>query len=212
MKKRFTGVMAILCLTLTGFSQSTTTLTPFYIGDRVPDLPLNRIIRHKDSVATLSSFGHKLIILDFWNVHCGSCIRMFPLEDSLQKRFKDSVQFILVTQDSTIKTINFLHRWDSIHQMTLSIPIVTGDSLLHQLFRFRFIPHYVWLMPNGTVLAQTSEYSVNAANIRQLLTAIYAKEQELKDDGFLGDMFRFLKPSLQQMQLYSPFLQPKTKP
>jgi hypothetical protein len=131
---------------------------------------------------------------------------MFPLEDSLQGLFKDSVQFLLVTMDSIQKVHKFLHKWDSIHFKTLSIPIVTTDRLLFRLFRLKFIPHYVWLMPNGTMLAQTSEDFIHAAAIRQILKAIREKEQELKADGFGEEMFHFPPLSAKQQLLYAPLL------
>lgn len=203
-------VLIALCLVGTGFGQKEN-VEPFYIGDRVPDLPLHRLINYKDSSATLSSFGHKLLILDFWSVHCTTCIHMFPLEDSLQGLFKDSVQFLLVTMDSIQKVQKFLHKWDSIHFKALSIPIVTTDRLLCRLFRFKFIPHYVWLMPNGTMLAQTSEDFIHAAAIRQILKAIREKEQELKADGFGKEMFHFPRLSAKQQLLYAPLLKPNVQ-
>ena len=197
--------MALLCLAFNSYGQKMNIVDPLYINDRLPDLTLSHIINYPDGTAKLSSFGHKLVILDFWSVHCTTCIHMFPLEDSLQQVFKDSVQFILVTMDSTKKVQKFLYRWDSLHATALSIPVVTSDDLLHRLFRFQFIPHYVWLMPNGTILAQTSEDFINAAIIRETLHAIRKKEEELKEDGFGQEMFCFPPLTDKQKQKFAPF-------
>lgn len=148
-------------------------IKPFYIGDRIPDLPLNRIINYKDSTATLSSFGDKLIILDFWGIHCSSCIEMFSFEDSIQQALNDKLQFILVTLDPKEKVIQFFNRWDSVHHIKFSLPVVCSDSVLCYLFRHHSVPHYAWLSPDGSLLAQTeNKYFLNAATIEQAMNPV----------------------------------------
>jgi len=102
-------------------------IPPFDICDRIPDLALTPVINYKDSVASLSSFGNKLIILDFWTTHCGSCITKFPQEEAFQKANKGRLQFSLVTFEGTPKVYKFFHTWDSTYHMHLSMPIVTHD-------------------------------------------------------------------------------------
>lgn len=182
------GVMAGLCLYTNSFAQKTT-IEPFYIGDRVPDLPLNRIINYKDSAASLSSFGEKLIILDFWSTHCASCIAMLPMEDSLQQAMNDKLQFILVTIDPKEKVASFLKRWENLHQAKLSMPIVCSDSVLSYLFRHHSVPHYAWLAPDGSLLAQTSgEHFINATSIQQLLLPVLQSIEQRHKDGFPPNM------------------------
>jgi len=176
-------------------------IDPFYIDDRVPDLPLSNLINYKDSTALLSSFGHKLIILDFWATHCGPCIAMFPKEDSLQKTFKDQVQFILVTYDGEAKVKKFFHSWDSTHNMHLSMPIVTTDRLLRKLFRFQFIPHYIWITPNGRFLGQTSETFIDSHVISKVLKDMEVYEERLKREGWPPSMYGFPKADIDFIKL-----------
>lgn len=171
-------------------------IIPFDIGDRIPDLPLTHMINYKDSVAKLSSFSNKLIILDFWAVHCGPCVAMFPKEDSLQKANEDRVQFILVTFDLAEKVNKFIHSWDSTHNMHLSMPIVTTDGLLHKLFKYKYIPHYVWISPNGEVLAQTNETFINQSTIERVLRKIDARNQRMKLENWPQDRYGFPKPKI----------------
>ena len=194
--------MALLCLYINCFSQKIN-IEPYYIGDRVPDLQLTKLVNYKDSVAKLSSFGHKLIILDFWGVHCGSCVTMFPLEDSLQKIFKDDVQFILVTTDSTGKVAAFLKDWNAKHKTTLELPVITEDGLLRRLFRHYYVPHYAWLAPDGSLLAQTLDYFINKETIRNALLSVKKNEQHLKEKNFPKDMFRFKQPGRKQVSQFT---------
>lgn len=187
--------MALLCIYINGFGQKID-IAPFFINDRIPDLPLNNIINYKDSSATLSSFGHKLIILDFWATHCGPCIAMFPKEDSLQKEFEGKIQFVLVTFDEKKTVQKFFHNWDSANDIHLSMPIVTTDRLLRKLFRFQFIPHYVWISPDGTLMAQTSETFINRESINNVLQDISKTETRMKNEHWPKDMYGFPKPDI----------------
>lgn len=176
-------------------------ITPFDIGDRIPDVPLTNMINYKDSVASLSSFGNKLIILDFWTTHCSSCIAMFPKEEALQKANDDRIQFILVTFDGTPKVTNFFHNWDSTHQMHLSMPIVTHDRLLRRLFKFKYIPHYVWLSPNGKVMAQTNDKFISQSTITDILNQIDADHARMKKQNWPADMYGFPKPKFDFLEI-----------
>lgn len=188
--KYITGIIIILCLQHNVYAQKIE-IDPYYIGDRVPDLPLENILNYKDSVATLSSFGDKIIILDFWNIHCGSCISMFPLEDSLQKIMKDKIRFVMVTPDSPERTKRFLNRWDSLHGERFSIPVVTGDRVLNKLFRYRYIPHFVWIAPDGRVLAQTSHAFIDQMVVSQVLRSDSAYKADLIQNHYTKDAFTY---------------------
>jgi len=170
-------------------------IKPFFIGDRVPDLPLHRIINYKDTSATLSSFGDKLIILDFWDIHCSSCIEMFPFEDSLQQALNNKLQFILVTLDPKAKVVSFFQRWDSIHHIKFSLPVVCSDSVLCYLFRHHSVPHYAWLSPDGSLLAQTeNKYFLNTATIEQVMDPVLQIIDEMRKEHFPDEMIHYPKP------------------
>lgn len=193
--KKLLCLMGGALLLLNGQAQQIK-FSPFYIGERVPDLPLNHIINYNDSTATFSSFGHKLLILDFWDITCTTCIAMFPKEDSIQQALQKDVQFVLVTYNGRKKVEKFITHWESTHNTHLQMPVVTDDKLLHKLFRFHYIPHYVWLAPNGNILAQTSEININKAAILEAVRWLKEDEQRLKTDNLSADYFRYQKPSV----------------
>lgn len=176
---------------------------PFEIGERVPDLPVQNVINYNDRNLTLSSFGDKIIILDFWNTWCTSCISRFPLEDSLQSMFPNDVQFILITGDSKERVGKFLSKYNSTRNSHLSLPIITGDSAFCKLFRFTYIPHYVWLAPNGQILAESSDYFINKENILNLLVPIRAEEKRLQGNKYADVNLRMLPPTQELLQQLS---------
>ena len=163
------GVMGVLCFFNKGAAQNLE-IKPFQIGERLSDLPLRNIINYQGSVPpTLSSIGSKIVIIDFWDTHCTTCIKMFPLEDSLQTMFTDDVQFILVTRDSRENAISFLEQYKQKHRSPLGLPIIFDDNLFHKLFQFIYIPHYVWIAPNGQILAQTSHAMVSLETLKSVI-------------------------------------------
>lgn len=75
------------------------------IGQLVPDINIGAIRNYEKSTAKISDFKGKLLILDFWNTTCTSCIAAMPEMERLQNKFNDKIQIILVTQskDADIK-------------------------------------------------------------------------------------------------------------
>src|SRR5690606_9824760 len=104
-------------------------------------------------------FKGKLIILDFWATWCGACIEQFPKINSLQSKFKDKIQFILVNSKNTGNTkesiLNFMERKRIKDGTIVNAPIAAEDTLLNQLFPHLLIPHYVWINFNGKVVGVT---------------------------------------------------------
>lgn len=143
-------------------------IKPLSIGDPVPDIVFHHIINYKTADARLSGLRGKLVILDFFGTWCGSCIPVVPRLDSLQKHFGDSLQVVVICQDvSTAHVKNFItKKWGSAN---IVLPFVLADSILTGLFPHTMIPHEIWISPEGTVKAVTSDEAVTAANIGAML-------------------------------------------
>ncbi|HEY0676657.1 MAG TPA: TlpA disulfide reductase family protein, partial [Chitinophagaceae bacterium] len=99
--------LILICATYTSFGQlkvevlnaSHSKLSPVKLGDPVPDIEFP-ITNLKNPTAKFSDFRGKLVIIDFWGVECTSCIKVLPEIDSLERVYKDRVQFISVCRDS----------------------------------------------------------------------------------------------------------------
>ena len=66
------------------------------IGDQVPDLYIAKIIKNQKNSAKISDFKDQLLILDFWDTYCSSCIEALPKMDSLQKEFGHQIKILPV--------------------------------------------------------------------------------------------------------------------
>ena len=160
-------VLAALCLFLSSAAQAQT--KPLKVGYQLPDITINNIINYKSSSAKLSDFRGKLLILDFWATWCGSCIKKFPLLDSMQVAHNDKLQVLLVSSrssgDTPAKISALLEKHQNAAGKDFKLPVALGDTVLKALFPHSSLPYYVWIGPGGKVIAITSSAGLTAANI-----------------------------------------------
>lgn len=170
----------LLMFLLTHQAAAQARLRDLKVGEAMPDFEIRNIINAGFSSAKLSSFKGKLVIIDFWATWCSPCIASFPKLDSLQKKFEDKMQILLVTDEDSAKAKGFLKRLNSIRKTSLAS--VTNDRLFRRLFVHKTIPHYVWLDQNAKIIAITSNDAITESNIS---AAIKGENftYKLKDEG-----------------------------
>ncbi|GAB3426238.1 TlpA family protein disulfide reductase [Niabella aquatica] len=171
-KTTLLGVMAGLCLYVNVAAQS---YSNFHIGQRLEDINLGKFLRYKQSTANLSEFSNKLIILSFWFRHCGSCIKMFPKEDSLQQAYGDRLQIIPVTQEYKNDVEDFLNSWEKRNDRKLILPYIVEDSILTNRFPNATYPYYIWINGDGYVMAFTSSSMLTKEFISLALEAMHKR-------------------------------------
>lgn len=164
--KRKICLLALLCFFGSAVAQNKN--SGLVIGNRVPDVVLTGVINHSVDQIKLSDFKGKLLIIDFWATWCSPCIAMMPKSDSLQKAFADQIQILPVTYQSEKDVQRLLTKASKLKNVTL--PFVTGDTVLTKLFPHKELPHYVWIDKTGTIVAITGRHEVNAVTIRKMLT------------------------------------------
>lgn len=152
------------CLSLMVFSQS----HRLYQGDKLPVLKPQHALQTIDGYVDLQQYRGKLVILDFWSIYCGSCIAAFPELEAMQEELKDSLQIILVNSESDRATKTFLQ--SKKHLSPPQVPLITSDTLLHQLFAAEAYPAHVWISREGKILAITDGYSTTKENIKYALS------------------------------------------
>jgi thiol-disulfide isomerase/thioredoxin len=141
---------------------------PLTVGDNVPALPLKNIVNAGYKNASVTAFKGKLLVLHFMATTCKGCIMALPRLDSLQAKYKDRVQILLVTYEDAATVKNFLahnHIGQRVH-----LPFITGDTLLAKYFPHVWLSHDVWINPKQQVLAITGAEYVNDKNVAEALT------------------------------------------
>lgn len=143
-----------------------------WIGDKVPELHFNLVNSSLPSVK-LSDYKGKLVILDFWATWCSACIGKFPKMQQLQADYKDKLQVLLVntkigTGDTREKILAFFKKREANGQ-SFNLATAVEEEATGDLFPHMDLPHYVWISPEGKVVAITDSKEVNPANINALL-------------------------------------------
>lgn len=165
--------MGLLCLCFSAKAQNYVAPTTIKIGDKMPDVLLTHILNSRYKSAKLSDFKGKLIIVDFWAVWCGSCVKAIPELDSLQRAFPDKLQVLLVNPKKEVNsekqvntTIARINAWSA---TKLIVPIVFKDTAISKYFNFLSIPACAWIGPDGRLIAFTEGGQVTAANIEKVI-------------------------------------------
>lgn len=136
-------------------------------GDQCPGYELANVINYTSPVLRLSDFKDKVIILDFWNTYCSSCIQAFPKLDSLQKLFKEEIQIILVTNESSEKMETFFKKHPTITKP--GVPMIIGDTKLQESFPAEGRPYIVWIDKQGVVKNFSNGTNVSKQNLRYFI-------------------------------------------
>ncbi len=160
-------LLALLWPVTTCFSQFPLSIRPLKIGDTVPDVEIN-LLHGPVLKSNLSSYKGQLIILDFWATWCTSCLHGFPKLDSLQRKFKNQLQVLLVNTKSTGDDKKKAEAFFNKRGKQFSLPSVLEDTVLDNLFVHTMLPHYVWIK-DGKVKAVTGSGEVTAENITAVL-------------------------------------------
>jgi thiol-disulfide isomerase/thioredoxin len=137
------------------------------IGDAMPDIAVRQVLFFKEPTLYFQQFAGKLLILDLFHTSCGSCVQKLPRYDSLQKKFADSLQIVLVTTEPASKVQAYWKK--SRFTQGIALPVITGDTLLQQMFPHLYISHEVWIGASGRVKAITGSDYVHEAHIKTAL-------------------------------------------
>jgi len=174
MKKSIFFLIIPLLLSLFAISQPEK-LAKLHIGYKVPEVLLDSMMNDNNVPHRLSGFKEELIILDFWNTWCSSCVAGFPLMDSLQNEFKGNLKILLVNTQSKLTGDNIQKINTTLQKLyirtgiNITMPIVYNNESLDLLFPCITIPHEVWIK-QGKVIAITYAEAVTRSNITAALS------------------------------------------
>jgi thiol-disulfide isomerase/thioredoxin len=155
------------------------------VGDEMPDVFLEHFFNDTSKRIQFSSLKGKLVILDFWNTSCLSCIKAMPKMDSLQKEFKDKIKIILVTKNTTSEVARLFSK---IKIAKPDLPIIVSDQFLYKYFPHTTVPHHVWIDSNGIVKFITDGYNTTAENVGSFLNgnsiSLHLKDESTNFDEY----------------------------
>src|SRR5690606_10155793 len=102
----------------------------------------------------LKDFSGKAILFCFWKTNIQRCVMEMPKLDSLQKKFADRLQIVMVSREPAVVVSSYLKNYERQHHLRWMIPVVVGDTLLHKYFRHLSEPSYALLARENRLVAQ----------------------------------------------------------
>ncbi len=162
--KMKTCIAALLLLCMQG-RLNAQTASPLKMGETCPDMVLHFVNGSKP--VPLSYYKGKMVILDFFSVICGACIRELPRLNELQKTEGGSIQIIIVSEEP-LQQVQAFFKTNKIAAAN-TLPVVVANKQLSRLFPHRLLPHEVWIDATGQVRAITHADEVTASNITSIM-------------------------------------------
>ncbi len=101
------------------------------------------VIHKKDSIVSNKSLIGKVVLLDFWYVHCGVCLRQYPKMENIYMHFKQDTNVKIFMVNSGIDSLNEVN--DFIKKRKIIIPNLydKNSSLTKQLKIDKFPVYYL---------------------------------------------------------------------
>ena len=169
MKNIFCRGFLSLAFTLVAATTSFAQNKSLKIGESLPEniwsTPL-QLVNHPQKTITLSQDKDKLILLDFWNTWCSSCLLNFPKMEELQKQFGDKIKILAVSNQDRLVLEKFFATKNG--QRYKNVVSVAGDKMFHQLFPHKGVPYIVWIK-DGKMLNTTDGAQVTEKTIQEVL-------------------------------------------
>lgn len=176
---------SLVCFGQKNLKDNHAILKQLKIGDKIPDITIERFINYDKKKEKLSNFYKKgLLILDFWSTNCSSCVEAFPKITKLENEFSDKMNVLLVAYQPLNTIQKFLQKGKELSGIEMSLPIACEDTILKKLFDPPSFPHYVWIDRNGVVKYITYPWSVTKENIAAVLSN-QPVQMELKDNRYV---------------------------
>lgn len=161
--KKYIAILTMLLFTLAVHAGQTS--SALKVGDKIA---LTKDLKTMDDhLIDFKNSRSRIVVLEFFDTYCTSCIAAMPKLKALQKEMGAQIEIYMTTwQDQ--KTISQFYKKNSyLKEKNAILPTIVGDSILHQLFPHKSVPHSVWIM-DGVVRAITHGDYVKKEYLREL--------------------------------------------
>ena len=141
---------------------------PLYVEDTVNTVKFKVFSqKNEEGEISLPDLKGKVVILEFWATWCGPCIPHLYTFSDLQKRFKDSICVIGISQESK----NDIRR--TINKMPKCNILFSSDTNHVNFFKYDIVPTSVVIDKKGIIRGITSPVEITEDKIRKILKDEY---------------------------------------
>lgn len=138
------------------------------VGQKLPQIEVKNVTGYSKKNVRLSDFKGKVVIIHFWGTYCAPCIETLFKLDSLQKKYKEGIQVITVTQNDSEDKVKYILKKLS-KGRSFQLPVVIGDKDLQTYFPYQLISHIVWIDKNAVVRGITGSEYVTESNLLSIM-------------------------------------------
>jgi uncharacterized protein (TIGR03435 family) len=134
------------------------------IGDSVPDYTFEKVVNHSKSTLNLRETKGKILIIEFWGTWCGPCIPALEHLDELQKKFKNDVAVVGISDDTEERLNKFLLK------RPVAIPLVSDTfDKKSTFFKIEGVPITYVVDRTNKILAITSPSEITEESLKKLI-------------------------------------------
>lgn len=170
MSKIFTLFAVLLFISSSSFSQIVK------IGDTVPDYQFEKVLNYSKSSINLREAKGKILIIEFWGTWCGPCIPALEHLNELQKKFKDDVVVVGISDDTEERLNRFLLK------RPVTVPLVADPmNKKDKFFKILSVPRTFIANSKGEIISITSPNEITETNIKQLILGQKVEFKALED-------------------------------
>jgi len=124
------------------------------VGDRFEVNSSFPVLNYNSTKVDLNKFKEKIIVLDFFDTYCVSCIEGMPKLQEMQQQMQDKIQVLMVTWQSKEVIEKFYRNNGFLKEKKVKLPTIVSDTKFKKLFPHQGVPHTV-LIYKGKVQAIT---------------------------------------------------------
>lgn len=150
------------------------------IGDEFIAPTAIQQLPNRGNAIDLHKLENKVVILDFFDTYCGTCIQSMPHLQQLQNKLKSKIQIITVGWQDKATLEKFYANNAFLKENKVNLPVIYSDVYLKEKFPHQSVPHVVFLF-KGKVQAITSGKLITEENILSLFNE-GTIDLPLKDD------------------------------
>ena len=150
------------------------------LGDPLADFPKSQIINYNSSTFDYAKSKGKLLLLDFFNTRCSSCIAKMPTMEKIQKEMKGQLEVVMVTYEDKTTMEKFYKSNKYLKEHNCKLPTIVSDTSLIKLFPYNTVSHVVWVFDHQIKAISHPDY-VNQENIMKVIKG-EAVEIPVKND------------------------------
>jgi hypothetical protein len=159
MSWKYCFVFLIMIIGSCGFAQTELPRAPAgkpAVGRQLPYFRLTDVQHFELADVSPDDFRGKWLFMEFWFSGCTVCIKNFPKMNSIQKRFKEQIQFLLIGSNGRkLSGRNIAFIYENLRKKLNLDLAIAYDSVLDERWDIWQMPHIIIVNPEGTVVAIT---------------------------------------------------------